>query len=96
MKTKTAAEKGNKGPGQKHQANWNLIRTNIKYLREQGATVVNKHGLPRTVQLARNPGIKILGAADSLIQYGGFVRLYSEEEENRLVNIRGGHNVADL
>ena len=97
MQSSKAATKENQSSGSsKKTPNWELIRSQIRYLEDNGAEVVNQHKKPRTVKLPQYPGLKLLAAADSLINYGGFIRLYDEDELTRLTLIRSGYNVADI
>ena len=96
MATMTAAEKENKlvGAVKKISADWDRIREMIDFITRSGGEVVNRHGVPRTFTLPFRPGLSLLAAADCLTNYGGFTRLYSEDEIGQLEALRHGYNVS--
>ena len=82
-----------KSQKKKRDPNWDDIRKKMKYLTKNGAIVINQHGSPRTVQLPAYPGLKLLGACDCLVNYGGFTRVYSESEIRERANLAAGVNL---
>lgn len=73
---------------QRELVNWEDVRDAIKYIERLGGKVVNEHGKERTFTLPPRPGIRTLGKADLLINWGGFRRVLSEEEFEELNDIR--------
>ena len=76
-----AAERRNK-------ADWDHIRETIKWLENRGADVINRPKRERTFSLPPRPGLRMLAAADCLINYGGFRRTYTDEEMSELMDLR--------
>lgn len=51
---------------------WEKIKEAIKKIERNGGEVINRPKYPRQFSLPTQPGIGLLGAADCLINYGGF------------------------
>lgn len=87
-KTSMAAKKDNTS-AKPNKINWDRVREIIVLIRRSKGEVVNQHKRPRTFQLPKRPGIKLLGYGDYLAR-AGFVRLYSEEESAEIAALRTG------
>lgn len=86
-KTSKAAKKDNTS-AKPNKINWDRVREIIVLIRRAKGEVVNQHKRPRTFQLPKKPGIKLLGYGDYL-KRAGFARIYSEDETKEIESLRG-------
>lgn len=86
QQTSTAAEKANTS-AKPNKIDWDRVREIALLIRRARGEVINQHKRPRTFNLPKRPGNKLLGYGDYLIR-AGFRRLYSEEEMEELDALR--------
>lgn len=75
----------------RNKADWNCIRETIEWLEARGAEVINRPKRERTFTLPPRPGLRMLAAADCLINYGSWRRTYTDEEMSELMDLRYPH-----